>query len=161
MDDLTTNNNNRLWVTRSRTVKKRLALKDKIENRPTFYKRITIGDWRFYITRNIRLKNRSKSESTRSVFNTKSFRKHCYERSGHRCEICGKEVTWENCELHHILPFSRFAQYGMDERNMKCLCHDCHVNIHCDPYVNIRIMESTAKELGVNLNDYYNKEDKK
>ena len=55
-------------------------------------------------------------------------------------------------------PFSRFAQYGMYERNMKCLCHDCHVNIHCDPYVNIRIMESTAKELGVSLNDYYTKE---
>ena len=154
MDDIIINNSN-VWITRQKTVRDRLRKKRQIDSRPTWYKMLKIGSWRLYLTRNIKLKQRNKRDSTYYTFNTKDFRKHCYERSGHKCEICGQEVTWKNNELHHILPINRFPQFAMDERNMQCLCHSCHKDIHCDPYKTIRQMEAKAKELGIDLKEYY------
>jgi hypothetical protein len=34
-------------------------------------------------------------------------------------------------------------------------CYRCHKNIHNDPYLNIRIMEQKAAELGIDLNEFY------
>ena len=145
-----------LWITRNRVVKNRLKKQSIIDNRPTFYKMFQLlGGVRIYITRNIRLRQRGRRDSYDGVFNRTAFRKHVYERSGHRCEICGKELTWETQELHHILPISKFPQFAMDERNMQCLCRSCHKSIHCDPYKSIRQMEWKAKELDVKLEDYY------
>lgn len=155
MSDINIINNGNVWITRAKTVKNRLRRKDKIDNRPAFYKMIKICGWRFYVTHNIRLRNRGKRDSYDHIFNRSDFRKHVYERSGHKCEICGKELTWHEMELHHVLPLDRFPQFTMDERNMQCLCHNCHKGIHCDPYKTIRQMESKAKELGINLKDYY------
>ena len=114
-----------------------------------------LGNWRLYITKNIRMKKRNKRDDLDNTFNRRDFRKHCYERSGHKCEICGKEIAWEQNELHHILPLHKFPQFAMDERNMQCLCHSCHKGIHCDPYKTIRQMEQKSKELNINLKDYY------
>ena len=154
MNDIIINNSS-VWITRNKAVKDRLQKKEKIDTRPTFYKMIKIGGWRFYITRNIRLKHRNKRDSYNTLFKRSDFRKHVYERSGHRCEICGNELTWKEMELHHVLPIGRFPQLTMDERNLQCLCHSCHKDIHCDPYKEIRQMEVKANELGINLKDYY------
>jgi len=155
MNDINIINNGNLWITRAKAVRNRLAKQKRINNRTSWYKMIKIGDWRLYLTRNIRLRKRGNRDSMDNVFNRTAFRKHCYERSGHKCEFCGKELTWETNELHHILPLHRFPQFAMDERNMMCLCHSCHKDIHCDPYKEIRQMEQKAKELGINLKDYY------
>ena len=154
MNDIVINNSN-VWITRQKTVKDRLRRQKRIENRPTWYKMFQLGNWRLYITKNIRLKRRNKRDDLDNTFNRRDFRKHCYERSGHKCEICGKELAWEVSELHHILPLHRFPQFSMDERNMQCLCHSCHKGIHCDPYKTIKQMEQKANELGINLKDYY------
>ena len=154
MNDITINNSN-VWITRESAVKSRLKWKERIDNKPTSYKSLKIGAWRFYLTRNIKLRQRNKRDYTSEIFNRADFRKKCYERGGHKCEICGKEVTWKDCELHHILPFHKFPHLAMDERNMQCLCHSCHKGIHCDPYKEIRQMEAKAKELGINLKEYF------
>ncbi len=154
MNDVIINNSN-IWIASRHCIKNRLWKANKVKERPTWYKMFKFGNWRFYITKNIRLKRRNNRDMTSEMFNRKDFRKHCYERSGHKCEICGKELTWETNELHHILPIHRFPQFAMDERNMQCLCHSCHKDIHCDPYKNIRQIEAKAKELGINLKDYY------
>ena len=154
MSDIVINNSN-VWITRQKTVKDRLRKQKRIENRSTWYKMFQLGNWRLYITKNIRLKRRNKRDDLDNTFYRRDFRKHCYERSGHKCEICGKEIAWEQNELHHILPLHRFPQFAMDERNMQCLCHSCHKGIHCDPYKTIRQMEQKSKELNINLKDYY------
>lgn len=148
-------NNSNVWITRNKAVKNRLFLQKKVMERPRFYKMFKFWNWRIYITHNIRLRNREKRDYMRDIFNTKCFRKHCYERSGHKCEICGKEITYQEAQLHHILPFHKFQQFAMDERNMQILCNSCHNGIHTDPYKEIRQMEEKAKEFGINLKDYY------
>ena len=118
MNDIVINNSN-VWITRNKAVKNRLFLQKKVMERPRFYKMFKFWNWRIYITHNMRLRNREKRDYTRDIFNTKCFRKHCYERSGHKCEICGKEITYQEAQLHHILPFHKFQQFAMDERNMQ------------------------------------------
>lgn len=78
-----------------------------------------------------------------------------YKEQQGRCPHCGKqfEIGW--MELHHVLAWSRFPELRHDQRNLLFLCHDCHKDIHIDPYLNIRLMEAKAEELGIDLKEYY------
>ena len=58
-------------------------------------------------------------------------------------------------ELHHVLPWARFPELRASSRNMLLLCHNCHKEIHCNPFLNIRLMEQKAAELGINLKERY------
>ena len=35
------------------------------------------------------------------------------------------------------------------------LCHRCHKEVHCNPYLNIQMMEDKAKEMGIELKGRY------
>lgn len=59
MSDIVINNSN-VWITRQKTVKDRLKRQKRIENLSTWYKMFQLGNWRLYITKNIRMKKRNK-----------------------------------------------------------------------------------------------------
>jgi len=83
-----------------------------------------------------------------------------YDEHNGQCQHCGCKVEMRKIELHHILPCSRFQELQGDERNMLLLCHRCHKEIHCNPFLDIKLMEAKAKELGINLHERYNYDDK-
>ncbi len=78
-----------------------------------------------------------------------------YRRSDGHCEICGKTVDYKGSQLHHVLPYCRMSQFAIDERNVLLLCHDCHQEIHSNPMKQVEMMQAKAKEVGVDLKDYY------
>ena len=78
-----------------------------------------------------------------------------YERSGWKCEICGADIH-RGGQIHHVLPYGRFPELARDERNMMCLCNDCHREVHNNPYYNIRLQEEKALEYNINLKELYN-----
>ena len=80
-----------------------------------------------------------------------------YKQSGGVCPECGRPFAFDVMELHHVLPYSRFQDLITDDRNVMMLCHDCHKEIHCNPYRNIKLMEAKAEELGINLDERYNR----
>ena len=84
---------------------------------------------------------------------SKDIRREVKAAQDNRCPMCG-EVS-ERMELHHILPVARFPELWDDRRNCVALCHDCHKEIHCNPWANIRMMEAKAAELGVDLSSRY------
>lgn len=88
-----------------------------------------------------------------STFRMKDIRRDIKAAQGNVCPICG-EVS-ERMELHHILPVSRFPELWDDRRNCVALCHDCHKEIHCNPWANIRMMKAKATELGLDLGERY------
>lgn len=111
----------------------------------------------FYIS-NCRMKKRP----IRDLMYTNQIQDHCivikhklYERQGHRCPHCEQPFGYEQLEMHHILPLSRFPELGQSIRNGILLCHACHKEVHINPYKNIRMMEAKAQELGINLMDRY------
>lgn len=54
-------------------------------------------------------------------------------------------------ELHHILSRAKFPQLVDMEENIMVLCHECHKEIHCNPFLNASLMERKAAELHVDL----------
>lgn len=128
----------------------------KLMSEKQFKKVFTFGRWRIYITKNLKLKNQSKTDKIRFLFDTKLYRGALYNKRGGKCEICGKHLKIHEVEMHHALPLGRFKELTLDERALMILCHDCHREIHFNPYLQIKQMEQKAKELGINLKDYYN-----
>ena len=88
-----------------------------------------------------------------STYRMKDIRRDVKAAQGDRCPICGKAS--ERMELHHILPVARFPELWDYRRNCVALCHDCHKEIHCNPYANIRMMEAKAEEFGLDLGGRY------
>jgi len=119
--------------------------------------RLKIGHWRLVLA-NCRLKKMNPSMAYRSktlgaaVANVKRRR---YKLNGGTCDLCGRHIDIDDAEMHHILPFSEFPQYGMNPRNLEMACDECHHAIHRNPYINLRRMEEKARELGFNLMEYY------
>ena len=78
-----------------------------------------------------------------------------YDEQQGICPHCGKYFDFAWMEMHHVLPWSRFGNLRYKRENMLLLCHDCHKEIHIDPYLNIRLMEAKSKELGIDLKDKF------
>lgn len=45
------------------------------------------------------------------------------------CQVCGYSNT-EKLDIHHILARSLYPNLKGDERNLVCLCPDCHLYLH-------------------------------
>ena len=71
------------------------------------------------------------------------------------CPHCGRPMEFGKAQTHHVLPYARFEELVLNERNTIVLCHDCHKEIHCNPWLNIRLMEQKAAELGIDLKERY------
>lgn len=119
--------------------------------------RLKIGHWRLVLA-NCRLKKMppSNARRTKPHCHDVTVAKHSrYKQKGGLCECCGKRLNYHAAEIHHVLPFSEFQQYGTNPANLEVVCHECHHAIHHNPYVNLRRMEEKARELGFNLMEYY------
>lgn len=121
-----------------------------------FKKMWKIWGWRLYLTHNFRLKNsqaRDQQRDHNGIIKTK--RKLWAQYEGH-CQICGKKIDkFGSSQVHHILSWWRFPEYENDERNLLLLCRDCHSHIHKDCFCECRLVTAKAKELGINLKEYY------
>ena len=122
-----------------------------------WHKRLRIGKLYFYVS-NCRMKKRP----IRDLMYTGGTEDHCkenkhklYERQGGGCPICGQAFEYDKMELHHILPIARFPELGQSIRNGIMLCHKCHKEVHCNPFKNIEMMQKKAQELGIDLKERY------
>lgn len=120
-------------------------------------RKIRIGRIYFYIS-NCRMKKRS----IRDLMHGNYVKDHLlenkaklYERQGGRCPHCGEPFAPYELELHHVLPLARFPELGQSIRNGIMLCHRCHKEVHCNPFLNIRMMQAKATELGIDLTERY------
>ena len=105
----------------------------------------------------VKLRNNRKvgdRDNIDGTYRMKDMRREVKARQDGICPMCG-EVS-ERMELHHILPVARFPELWDDRRNCVALCHDCHKEIHCNPFANIRMMRAKAAEVGVDLAEKYN-----
>ena len=120
-------------------------------------KKLRIGRLYFYIS-NCRMKKRPIRDLMYGGFVEDQLvvnKRKLYDRQGGCCPHCGQSFDYEQLELHHILPIARFPELGTSIRNGIMLCHQCHKEVHCNPYKNIRMMEAKAKELGYDLTTRY------
>ena len=128
-----------------------------MSNMKKFVHHIRIGSWRFYIA-NVRLKKMSPSGQRKTQFYGESLaaaKRRRYKQNGGTCDICGRRLKYDDVQMHHVLPFAEFPQYGLNPQNLEIACNDCHHAIHLNPYANLRRMEQKAQDLGFSLSEYF------
>ena len=105
---------------------------------------------------NGRIKKRSDGRDYSCSKMLRCTRAAVFEAQGHKCPLCGAEFKdFRKMEAHHVLPWCRFPELRYNKKNIVMLCHDCHKDVHCNPYRNIAMMEDKAKELNINLSERY------
>lgn len=133
-------------------------MKDK-ENNKSWKRTFCIIKGRFYITlSNVPLKKKQKRDykcTKRYAAFMISYKHRYLEEHNNKCPICGQEKTYDDCHIHHVLPYSKWEWLYDDTRNWMVVCRDCHKEIHTNPYLNISLMEAKAKELNINLKEEF------
>lgn len=120
--------------------------------------KLRLASWRLYIA-NCRMKKMSSAGVKRTMkfygdAIAKMKRRH-YKQNGGCCDHCGRKLKMDDVQLHHILPYAEFPQYGLNPANVEIVCDDCHHTIHQNPYANLRHMEQKAQEFGFDLITYF------
>ena len=87
--------------------------------------------------------------------NIREMKAYKYKQNGGKCPHCGREFDMQVMEMHHVVPWARFPEFRGKKANMILLCHDCHKEIHCNPWRNIELMKAKAEEFGIDLNERY------
>ena len=88
------------------------------------------GCW-FYLT-NLKMKpfspgrNRNKNSTRR-----RNFKYRIFQSQQGKCACCGRELSIDEMQLHHILPRSIGGKDGFE--NEMGLCNECHQQIHYNP----------------------------
>lgn len=146
------------WLEKSGKVE--VMCPQPLEDKPKRWWKRSFRFGRFYLTfSNCRVKKRLPFHNTslhcKLADNLRDIKGKMYEKQEHRCPHCGREMDVSVMELHHVLPWARFPELRAKRANMLLLCHACHKEIHCNPYLNIRLMEEKAKEFGIDLNERY------
>lgn len=114
---------------------------------------------RLYITLSscrtkLRLSDRLMSQSARAKLH--NMRLTMYNEQAGVCPHCGKFFDIKQMDMHHVLPYAMFTELRYKRENILLLCKDCHKYIHMNPYLNIQLIESKAKQLNIDLTQFYN-----
>lgn len=111
-----------------------------------------INKWRLYLS-DCRMRPRPPHEHTTRAERREfgRWKQGIVEKRGGVCERCGTKIGGDVLELHHILSRAKFPQLVDMEENIMVLCHECHKEIHCNPFLNAALMERKAAELHVDL----------
>lgn len=114
-------------------MKKRRKFKDPTKRKVIIQKTTTgfmMKFWKlriYFANKSLCPKKRNAKERQKNTLRIIRLRK-LYEGKG--CELCGKYLTAETSELHHIKPQSLYPKLKYDPSNLMLLCHECHVGLH-------------------------------
>ena len=133
---------------------------DAMEKRRWWKRSFKLLSGHLYITfSNCRVKKRPSCCdhrcSQRVIDNMRDIKGKLYAANGGICPECHQHHEIRNMELHHVLPWGRFPELRAKKANLMLLCHDCHREVHCNPWRNIELMKAKAEELGVKLEERY------
>jgi predicted HNH restriction endonuclease len=128
-----------------------------LQQKKRYFKKMwKIGGWRLYLTHNFRLRNSQTRDNERHLFDIIPIKEKMWGSTKGHCMMCGKEIgKFCHSQVHHILPYSRFPHLATNEINIVLLCRTCHEAIHTNPFLDSKLQTEKAKELGINLKDYY------
>jgi 5-methylcytosine-specific restriction endonuclease McrA len=113
------------------------------------------GDWRLYITHHCALKQKEKHQP-RHRNKLAELKSKLVMQRGQVCELCGKPIEkYCKTQIHHIIPWKRYPEGELDERNMMVLCSECHAEVHANPILNAGLIYQTATKIGVDVKKYF------
>ena len=113
------------------------------------------GDWRLYITHHCPLKMKEKHQPRHREELAEMKSRLVLER-GQTCQLCGKPIErYSKTHIHHIIPWSRYPEGELDDRNLMVLCYRCHDEVHHNPLLNASLITQAATKIGVDIKKYF------
>jgi 5-methylcytosine-specific restriction endonuclease McrA len=114
------------------------------------------GDWRLYITHHCALKQKEKHQP-RHRNEMAELKSKLVMQRGQVCELCGKPIErYCKTQIHHIIPWNRYPEGELDDRNLMVLCSECHAEVHANPILNAGLICQAATKIGVDVKKYFN-----
>lgn len=114
------------------------------------------GEWRLYITHHCALKQKEKHQP-RHRNEMAELKSKLVMQRGQVCELCGKPIEkYCKTQIHHIIPWNRYPEGELDDRNLMVLCSECHAEVHANPILNAGLIYQTATKIGVDVKKYFN-----
>lgn len=101
--------------------------------------RFKIGRFYIYLTDH-KMKSRSKRQSQNQERMLK--RKMIANIGEQRCQYCGNA---DKLEMHHLLSVKEHPELALESSNIMFVCHSCHIKIHADPFLWVRLIEERYK----------------
>ena len=112
--------------------------------------------WNIYLSRErLRIMPVSNNRGNRLARRLRELRNRRWNKRHGQCELCGNVLPKESMSLHHILPYAEFPLLATRRWNLLMLCPCCHFLIHQDLPRQTHIMEHTARQHGINLEQVY------
>lgn len=59
-----------------------------------------------------------------------------------RCQYCGNA---DKLEMHHLLSVHEHPELALESSNIMLVCHSCHIKIHTNPFLWVRLIEEKYK----------------
>ena len=113
------------------------------------------GDWRLYITHHCALKQKEKHQP-RHREELAEIKSRLVSERGQTCQLCGKPIErYCKIHIHHIIPWSRYPEGELDDRNLMVLCSGCHNEVHANPLLNASLIYKAATKIGVDIKKYF------
>lgn len=120
------------------------------------HRHIQAFGWNIYLSRErLRIMPVSKQRGNGLARRMRELRNRLWNKRHGQCELCGNVLPKESMSLHHILPYADFPQLATRRWNLLMLCPCCHFLIHQDLPRQTRLMEQTARQHGINLEQVY------
>ena len=113
------------------------------------------GNWRLYITHHCALKQKEKHQP-RHRNEMAELKSKLVMQRGQVCELCGKPIEryWKT-QIHHIIPWNRYPEGELDDRNLMVLCSECHAEVHANPILNAGLIYQAATKIGVDVKKFF------
>ena len=112
--------------------------------------------WNIYLSRErLRLMPVSNNRGNGLARRLRELRNRRWNKRHGQCELCGNVLPKESMSLHHILPYADFPSFAKTHWNLLMLCPRCHFLLHTNLLQQTRLMEHTARQHGINLEQVY------
>ena len=121
------------------------------------HRHLRILGYHFYMSREkLRIVPVSNRRGTGLVRRLKELRNRRYKKRNGCCEACGQHYEKHEFQMHHILPYAVFPSLTAKKWNLLMLCKRCHYLIHHNIVWQIELMEHTARQHNINLEQEFN-----
>lgn len=112
--------------------------------------------WHIYASRErLRFAPMSNQRGNGLARRLRELRNNRYKKKHGCCELCGQPHEKSAMSLHHILPFGEFPNLSTRKWNLLMLCPRCHFVVHVNLFAQVRLMERTARQHGIDLEREY------
>ena len=113
------------------------------ERRKLYMLKLSIFGLRIYLC-NMSMKPYLRQLDNRCAHLRRATKEQILNRAGGKCEHCGKELTLQTMQMHHVVPASMDGTNN--PHNLMCLCSECHHLIHGNAVVNHDLIEKKLRE---------------